>query len=89
MQILLQIKRISVDVPFSIQSMSLRDSASIGMSFLIFISENEIIIPKKIINRYLNFRERERERERETKKSLPKAGTDLSLKYFSGNSPLM
>ena len=65
MQILLQIKRISVDVPFSIQSMSLRDSASIGMSFLIFISENEIIIPKKIINRYLNFRERERERERE------------------------
>ena len=65
MQILFQIKRISVDVPFSIQSMSLRDSASIGMSFLIFISENEIIIPKKIINRYLNFRERERERERE------------------------
>jgi len=58
--ILFQIKRICVDIPFSIQSMSLRDSASIGMSFLIFISENDIIIPLKIINRYLNL-ERERE----------------------------
>jgi hypothetical protein len=78
-------------VPFSIQSISLRDSASIGMSFLIFISEDEVIIPKKITNRYFEFCQKSYKQQKKnlTKRSLPKAGTDLSLKYFSGNRPLI
>lgn len=55
LQKLFQMKRLWLDVPFSIQSISLRDSASIGMSFLIFISEDDLIIPKKIANRYFEF----------------------------------
>ena len=52
---LIQINKINV--PFSIQSISLRDSASIGISFLIFISVNHAMISENSIEENVDFEE--------------------------------